>query len=198
VTEVVEEGLACGSLDRLSRPECLPPERIGAEQQLLVERRDVVARRVDVHVHLFDDHALLALELVGVELRVADHVDQHVERVVALLACAADVVAGVLLRGEGVEFPAHPVDLHRQVARRRPALRPLEEHVLSEVRNAAVRRIFVARPGGEHHVAGHRLGVFERRGQHAQAVREGVALVDGHTVSLLFTSSVIGTDALRA
>ena len=121
-------------------PSVSQPSGFDAEDQLLVDRADVVARRVVVHVHLLEDHALLALELLGVELRVAEHVDEHVERGVALLARAADVVARVLLRGERVELAADLVDLHREVARSRAALRPLEEHVLREVGDAAVRR----------------------------------------------------------
>ena len=182
-------------LDRLPGAERLPAERIRAEQQFLVDRRDIVARRVDVHVHLFDDHALLALELLRIELRVAQHVDEHVERHVALLARAADVVARVLLGGERVELAADLVDLHRQVARSRTPLRSLEEHVLREMRDAAVAGILVAGACGQHDVAGDRLGVGERRSQHAQAVRQGVALVHGgHSWSLLRWFAVSGTD----
>ena len=195
MAEVVEERLARRRLDRLLRAERLPAERVRAEEQLLVDRRDVVARRVHVHVHLFDDHALLALDLVGIELRVAQHVHEHVERHVALLARAADVVAGVLLRGERVELAADLVDLHRQVARSRALLRSLEEHVLREMRDAAVSRVLVAGARGQHDVAGDRLGMGQRRGQHAQAVRQGVALVHGgHSWSLLRWFAVSGTD----
>ena len=194
LAEVVEERLPRCALDRLLRAERLPAERVRSEQQLLVHRADVVARRVDVHVHLFDDHALLALELFRVELRVAQHVDQHVECLVAPLACAPNVVARVLLRGERVELTADRVDLHRDVARRRPPLCPLEEHVLGEVRDPAVRRVLVPRPRGEHHVARDRLRVTEWRGQDAQAVRQGVTLVHAHSLSnLLLWSSVKGT-----
>ena len=78
------------------------------------------------------------------------------------LAGAADVVARVLLRGEGVELAADPVDQRRQVARVRAALRALEEHVLGEVRDPAILGPLVARAGGEHHEAGDRLGVRQR------------------------------------
>jgi hypothetical protein len=90
---------------------------------------------------------------------VAEHVDEHVERDVAVRARAADVVARVLLRGERVELAADPVHDRRQVARARPALGPLEEHVLGEVRDPAVPGVLVARAGGEHHEAGDGLRV---------------------------------------
>ena len=64
------------------------PERLVAVEKVLVDAADEVARRVEVHVHLLDDDALLAVDLLGVELRVAKHVDEHVERDVAVLAAA--------------------------------------------------------------------------------------------------------------
>ena len=98
-------------------------ERVVAVEELVVDAADEVARRVEVHVHLLDDDALLALDLLGVEARVADHVDEHVERDVAGAGGALDVVARVLLAGEGVELAADPVDLGRDVAGRRAAAR---------------------------------------------------------------------------
>ena len=88
-----------------------------AKEQLVVDAADEVARRVEVHVHLLDDHALLALDVLGLELRVAEHVDEHVERDVAGLGRAIHVVAGVLRAGEGVELAADRVDLAGDVAR---------------------------------------------------------------------------------
>ena len=71
--------------DGLLAADDVPAERLVAVEELLVHAADEVARRVEVHVHLLDDHALLALDLLGVELRVAQHVDEHVERDVARL-----------------------------------------------------------------------------------------------------------------
>ena len=180
VVEVVEERLAGRAANRLARSQRLPAERVRAEDELFVQRADVVARRVDVHVHLLDDDALLAVDLFTVELRVAQHVDEYVQGPVAVLARAADVVARVLLRGERVELAAHLVDLHGEIACGRPALGPLEEHVLGEMRDASIRGVLVARAGGEHDVAGDRFGMVERRGDHPEAVRERVSLEDGH------------------
>src|SRR5206468_11296473 len=73
------------------------------------------------------DHALLALDLLALELRVAEHVDEDVEGLVAELGRAFDEVAGVLLAGEGVELAADPVDLHADVPRGRAAFTS-EEH----------------------------------------------------------------------
>ena len=66
------------------------------------------------------------------------------------------------------------------VARRRPPLGALEEHVLGEMGDAADVRGLVARAGGEHDEARDGLGLRHRRRQHADAVGEGAALEDGH------------------
>ena len=93
------------------------PSGLVAVEQVLVDTADEVPRRVEVHVHLLDDDALLAVYLLGVESRVADHADEHVERDVAGGRGALDVVARVLLAGERVELAADAVDLGRDVPR---------------------------------------------------------------------------------
>ena len=126
---------------RLLVPDDRASERRVAEAELVVHVRQVLRRRVAVHVHLLDDHALLALDLLGVEARVEEHVGEHVERLRGLVAGALDVVARVLLAREGVEVGAHRVDLEADVARRRAALRPLEEEMLGEVRDPGLGRL---------------------------------------------------------
>ena len=177
VVDVAVERVAVRVPDRLLAADDVPAERLVAVEELLVHAADEVARRVVVHVHLLDDHAFLTLDLVGVELGVAEHVDEHVERDVARLRGALDVVAGVLLAGESVELAADRVDLHGDVAGGRPALRPLEEHVLREVRDAVRLGRLVARPGSEHDRARHRLRRVHRRGQDAQPVVEPFEVV---------------------
>src|SRR6185436_128839 len=73
---VAEEGVSVRGADGLLAPDDVPAERLVAVEELLVDAADEVARRVVVHVHLLDDHALLALDLVLGELRVAEHVDE--------------------------------------------------------------------------------------------------------------------------
>jgi hypothetical protein len=183
VTDVVEERLALRAGDGLLAADDVPAERLVSVEQLLVDAADEVAGRVVVHVHLLDDHALLALDLVGLELRVAEHVDEDVEGDVAEVGGAPDVVAGVLLAGEGVELAADPVHLHPDVLRRRPAFRPLEEHVLGEVGDPVRVRGLVARAGREHDHARHRGRLRHRRRQDAQSVRERLALEGRQTAA---------------
>ena len=149
--EVVEERLTIGRADRFLGADDVPAERLVAEQQVVVHAVDVVARRVDVHVQLFDDHALLALDLLGVELRAQELVGENIQRQLTMLGGAFDVVAGVLLAGEGVEFPADAVDLRRDVLGGRSFVRALEEHVLGEVRDSTGWLGLIATACGDHH-----------------------------------------------
>jgi hypothetical protein len=65
--EVLHERLARRLADGLLAADDVPAERLVAVEQALVDAAYVVARCVEVHVHLLDDHALLALDLLGVE-----------------------------------------------------------------------------------------------------------------------------------
>ena len=131
--EVGDERVARRALDRLPGAEDVPPERLVGVEQPVVDVPDVALRRVEVDVHLLEDHALLLLDLGFVEAGREEHVGEHVERDVARLRAAADVVAGQLLPGERVELAADRIDLGRDRPRGRPLLRALEEHVLGEV-----------------------------------------------------------------
>ncbi len=178
--EVGEERLPRCPAYRLLEADDVPAERLVAVQQPLVDRADVASGRVEVHVHLLDDDALLALDLVGVELRPLQHVCEHVERRVARLRGALDVVAGRLLAGERVELAADAVDLAGDHPGGRPALGALEEHVLGEMSDAARLRRLVARACGEHHDARDRLRRRYGRGEDTRPVCERAALEDRH------------------
>src|SRR5207302_891004 len=123
--EVAEERLPSRAAYGLLATDDVPAERLVAVDQLLIHAADEVARRVEVHVHLLDDHALLALDLLGLELRMTQHVGEDVERDRAVLRRALNEVAGVLLRGERIELATDAVDRDADVARRRPSLRSL-------------------------------------------------------------------------
>ena len=180
LVDVAEERFARGAPDGLLAPDDVPADRPVAVEERVVDAADVVPRRVEVHVHLLDDHALLAIDLLGVELRMPEHVDEDVECDRAVLARAAHVVARVLLARERVELAADAVDLAPDVARGRAVLGALEEHVLREVGDPARVLGLVARAGREHDEAGDRLGVVDGRGQEPQAVGECLSFEHGH------------------
>jgi hypothetical protein len=123
LVDVAEERLARGAANGLLAPDDVPADRLVAVEERVVDAADVVPRRVEVHVHLLDDHALLAVDLLGVEFRVPEHVHEHVERDLAVLAGAAHVVPRVLLARERVELAADAVDLAPDVARGRAGSR---------------------------------------------------------------------------
>ena len=180
--EVPEKRLARRRLDGLARSDDVPAQGLIGVQEPVVDVSDVALRRVEVHVHLLEDHALLLRDLVLVEARVEEHVGEHVERDIPGLRAAAHVVAGELLAGERVELTPDRVDLGRDRARGRPPLRPLEEHVLGEVGDALRVRGLVPRAGREHHEARHGTHLRERRSDDANAVSECRLLEDRHGV----------------
>ena len=182
--EVREERVPRGAAHCFLRADDVPAERLVAVEMTLPDVADVGARRVGVHVHLLDDHALLAVDLVGVEPGVTEHVDEDVERDVARLGGALHVVARQLLARERVELPAYGVDLRRDVACRGPPFGSLEEHVLGEVRDAALLAPLVARAGREHHEARDRLRMRQRGSEDPRPVGERVAFEGRHAAML--------------
>ena len=178
--QVVGERRACRVPHGLLATDDVPAERLVAEQEALVHAVDEVAGRVEVHVHLLDDHALLPLDLVRGEAGIAEHVDEDVERDVAVLGRALDVVRRVLLAGEGVELAADRVDLTGDLAGAGPPFGALEEHVLREVSDPVRLGRLVAGAGGEHDHHRHRLPVRQVGGEDAEPVVERVPAEDGH------------------
>ena len=101
-------------------------------------------RVVQVHPDLFDDHLLLGLEVVLAE-RGAEDVGEDVEGRRQVLGQAGDVVERVFLGGLGVVLGADAVEVAvdgQGVARGRP----LEGHVLEEVRDPRQLARLVAAP----------------------------------------------------
>ena len=188
--EVGRERLARRRLDRLLRPENVPAERLVGVQEPVVDVSDVALRGVEIDVHLLEDHALLLLDLGRVEAGVEEHVGEDVECDVPGSCAALHVVAGDFLTGESVELAADRVDLRRDRARRRAALRALEEHVLGEVRDPLGLGGLVARTGREHDEAGDRSHLRHRCGNDADAIAERHLLEHSHSVD--------GIDSARA
>ena len=185
---VVEERLLRRASDSLLAADDVPAERLVAVEERLVHAADEVARGVEVHVHLLDDHTLLAVDLLRVEGRVAEHVDEDVERDVARLGGALDVVPGQLLARAGVELAADPVDLGGDVAGRGPALGALEEHVLGEVGDPVRLLRLVAGARGEHDEAGDGLRLAHRGCHDPKAVGKEGLLEGVHVAAALLDS----------
>ncbi len=180
--EMSHERLARGRAHGLGRADDVAAERCVAVAEPVVDTGQVAGRRVEVHVHLLDDHSLLALDLRGIEQGVQQHVAEHVDCDRDVLTGALDVVARVLLAREGIELGADAVDLRGDVARGRPALRALEEEVLGEMRDAAGVGVLVARADGVHDHDARRLRLGLRGGQQAGSVGEMLKFEHARTV----------------
>ena len=113
------------------------PEALG--EQLM---NQVVGRVLD-HLDFFEDHFLFTTDVDLAERRVHDDVGQHLDRQRQMLVEHLEVVAGVLLGREGVHLPPDGVDGLSDVFSR-ARVRPLEKHVLDEVRDAALLERFMA------------------------------------------------------
>ncbi|HET9004259.1 MAG TPA: hypothetical protein VFN39_09710 [Gemmatimonadaceae bacterium] len=106
----------------------LPP------QLLVVQLEHQVIRGVVHHADLLEHDLPLELEILGADRRPEDDVGDHVRRLVQVLVEDARLEGGVLPRRVGVERPAELLERERDVARR-TGRRPLEHHVLEEVRD---------------------------------------------------------------
>ena len=123
------------------------------------------------HLDLFEDDALLALDVGGRERRVHHDVAEQIDGERQMLIEDLDVVTGVLLGREGVQLAANRVNRLRDDLGR-PAGGALEEHVLDKVGDAAFRIGFVARPASQPDADRGRPDVRHRLGQEPQARRQ--------------------------
>ncbi|MNC85040.1 hypothetical protein D3C83_06120 [compost metagenome] len=146
----------------------ISPEVLGEE---LVD--EVVGRVLD-HLDFFEDHLLLALDVFGAERRVHDDVRQDLDRQRQVLVEHLDVIAGVLLRGEGVHLAADRINRLRDVFGRARG-GALEEHVLDEMRDAALLLRLVPGAAREPHADADRPNVRHPLREKTEAIRQNVA-----------------------
>lgn len=157
-------------LDRGRTAEHRTPERAGkgrADEPL----RDQILRRVGIHVHLLADDAALVGHVRLGKVRGEEHLGQQVARAVKVLVEHARIVARALARGVGVYLTTDGVHALCQL-RGGVLRRPLEEHMLDEVRAAGIARRFVARADADPHADGRRAHVRHVLVDHAHAVRQ--------------------------
>jgi hypothetical protein len=87
------------------------------------------------------------------------HIAEHIDRYRQMLIQHFNVEADRFLAGKGVHIAADRVDLAGNVLRC-PVARPLEHHVLDEVRDAVDPRVFVPRAGLHPDAHRHRANVI--------------------------------------
>src|SRR5665213_3550295 len=129
-TRTLWRGDGPGEADRRVAEVRAAPQR--AREALVYD----LARRVVVHLDLFEHDLLFAFQVGRVETCVEQHVGQHVDGARQMAVDDVRVETGRLFVGHRVELAADRVHLFGDLARG-PALRPLEHHVFEEVRDPA-------------------------------------------------------------
>ena len=105
-----------------------------------------IIRIVLIHLDLFQNHALFAGNVLGIESWIEDQVAQNVDGNRQMLIQDFNVEADGFFAGEGVHVAADGIHLAGNVTRR-ACLGPFKDHVLGEVRNAIQLRRLIARTG---------------------------------------------------
>ena len=130
-------------MPRIGRPIAWSGHAAGGQQ---IEH-EVVGRVLD-RADLLDDDVLLALEFLRIEQAVGEDVADHVEREPDVAADHLGEIAGPLDAGLRVEVAADVLDRLGDIARAPPP-RPLERHVLEQMRQAVLGDALVARARGD-------------------------------------------------
>ncbi len=143
--------------------------RVGRRLEMV---EDDVVGRVARLAEFLQHHRLFALELVGVEARVADEIGDQIEAKGSVVGEQSRVEHRHVARGIGVERAADVLDLLGDDARR-PRGGTLEDHVLEQVRDAVGPRLLEPRAGVDVEADRDRLDVGHRLADDADAVGEG-------------------------
>ena len=134
-----------------------------------------IIRIVLIHLDLFQNHATLAQNVLGIEDGVQHQIAEHVQRNRQVLVQNFYVEANAFFGGKRVHVSANRIHLPRNVlggAR----LGPLEDHVLQEVRDPVSRAIFVPRSRPQPYPNRDRSDVLHGLGQHRQTVGQDLTL----------------------
>ena len=136
--------------DALARAQDRPAERLAGKRRIEHQVIDDVVRTVAGGRDLLQDHLALALQLVGRIARVLQDVGQDIERDADVVLERAGVVGGGIEAGGRVELATHLLDLLGDILCGAPS-RPLEGHVLEQMRDAMLAVVLVAGARGHPH-----------------------------------------------
>ena len=180
-------------LDAFLRAENRTAERMPFPEVLREQLVDQVVGRVLDHLDLFEDDLLLALDFIGDEGRTQDDVGEQIDGKRQVLVEHLDVVAGVFLRGEGVELPADRIDRLRDVLGG-ALLGAFEEHVLDEMRDAAALVALVPRAPHQPDTDRHRTHMRHRLGDETEPVIEDFASY--HSLEKVRRLQLVGSEGI--
>ncbi len=156
---VADDLIAFGRADAVGRSAGVAPKWLVRPDHLVDQDVDDVSRAVLGHRQLFEDDLALLLELFRIHQRVEQAVSQDVEGGGEAVVAHLGPVHGQLFIGPGVHHAADAFDLFGDLARRRPSLGALEQHVLEEVRHTRDFIAFVARSRADEDVDADRASV---------------------------------------
>ena len=139
-------------------------------------------RVIQVHPDFLDDHLFLGLEVFLAEAGSED-VGEDIERLGQVFGQAGDVVEGVFLGRLRVVLGAHAVEVAID-GQRVAAGRPLEDHVLEEVRDPGQLGRLVAAPRLHEEPRGDRPRLVVQLGDHLEPIVED-GLMESHGMVLL-------------
>ncbi len=168
----VEDGLLIEARDGLLGPEDGAAQRVALPEVLGEELVDEIVGVVLVHLDLFEDDALLALDLLGGEGGVKDKVGEDVEGRGDVLVQNLDVETDVLFAGKGIEVAADGVDLAGDLTGGARGC-SFEDHVLDEMRDAVDGDGLVARAGVDPGSHGDAAVMRDAFSENDKAVGEG-------------------------
>ena len=143
---IICRDLARKALDGLGRSRDREAQRMAGKECLTEYLTEILVRRVLEHLHLLDDHTLLAPQIRSVKAGIKEHIRDQVKGPRQLIVDDLDGKAGFLMRGKCIEIAAQTVLLDRNIERC-AARRSLEHSVFDKVRNAIQLNRLVPRPG---------------------------------------------------
>ncbi len=181
--EIGEEIVAADRLDRGRGAQHRAAERLARQRRLLELVEDDVVGRVERLADLLQDDAALALQLVGIEHRVAQDVDDHLDTQRHVLLQDGGVIGGDLAAGIGVQAAADILDLFGDGAGAAGA-RALEGHVLQHVGHAVQLGGLVPRAAGDPDAERRRFDLGHRVDGDPQAVAQRRDLDIAHVAYL--------------
>ena len=159
--------------DCLRRTEDRLAERMRSPERSDEHLVDEVIRVVVRLAELFQDHAPLDLDVVGLESGRQHDISQQVHGFREARVEGVRVEAGVLLGRECVDVPPEAIDRTGDLDRRTPA-GPLEQDVLQEVRDAPLAGRLFARPGPDEEAQRERADVLHLVDEDGHSVIEKV------------------------
>lgn len=176
-----------------------PAQWLVLEDGRLQVIEDDIVRRIARLSQLLQHDLALALQLALLEARVGEDVADDVEGQRHILFQDAGMESGLLAAGIGIEYTAHRFDLFGDVAGAAGG-GTLEGHMLQEMRDAHLRRGFIAAAGVDpdaqsrafelaHGVADHRQAVGKFR--YFQDCAAAFSRVKSREDELLYQSRVI-------